>query len=156
MASWMSWAPLGAAGLHIVEEFFFPGGFAEWDRRYRPDYRGTITGRLHVVVNALLLLACLQVALLGFAPIGVAAWLTIMALLASNGLWHVVGALRTRSYSPGVATGLLLYLPLAIYGYARFIGSGQASPPTALAALSIGGTYHLWGGFLLHRGRRRG
>lgn len=155
MASWVSWAPLGAASLHIVEEFFLPGGFAEWDRRNRPDYARTITRRLHIIVNALLLLLCLQVATLGFTAAGVATWLGLMALLASNGLWHLVGAIRTRSYSPGMVTGLLLYLPLAIYGYAGFLRSGQASLVTALAALAIGGTYHLWGGFLLHRARGR-
>lgn len=154
MASWVSWAPLGAASLHIVEEFFLPGGFAEWDLRNRPEYAKTITRRLHIIVNALLLLLCLQVATLGFTPYGVAGWLTLAALLASNGLWHLRGAIRTRSYSPGMVTGLLLYVPLAVYGYVVFVRSGQASLPTELAALAIGGTYHLWGGFLFHRARR--
>src|SRR5262249_5803750 len=52
---WIWWAPLCAATLHIVEEFVYPGGFAEWDRAYRPAFRESITPRLHVVVNALLL-----------------------------------------------------------------------------------------------------
>ena len=153
MASWISWAPGAAAVLHIVEEFVFPGGFAEWDRRYRPEYRDSITPRLHVIVNGLLLFACLSVATWGLGPIGVAGWLTLTALLAGNAIWHLVGAVRTRSYSPGMVTGLLLYLPLAIYGYARFLRSGQASVPTAVVAALLGGSYTMWVSGAMHRRR---
>ena len=52
---WVWWAPLAAAGLHIAEEFVWPGGFGDWDRAYRPAIRQSITPGLHVVVNVLLL-----------------------------------------------------------------------------------------------------
>ena len=39
---------------------------------------------------------------------GVAAWLIVTTLLFANAVWHVVGSVKTRSYSPGVLTGLLL------------------------------------------------
>lgn len=60
----MYWLPLAAVLLHICEEFFYPGGFAEWDRAYRR--------------------------------------------------------------SPGVVTGVLVYLPLAFWGFAHFVRSGAA------------------------------
>jgi hypothetical protein len=140
----MYWWPLGAVVLHIVEEFVFPGGFADWDRSYRPQVRSSITPRFHLVVNAVLVLACLAVGWIGPSPRGVAAWLTIAALLGTNAVFHVVGSFQTRRYSPGVVTGVLLYVPLAIYGFVYFLRTGQASLPTALAALAIGGSYHLW------------
>lgn len=156
MSTWVSWAPAGAATLHIVEEFVFPGGFAAWDRRYRPGYAETITPRFHIIMNGLLLLACVQVGTLGFLPIGIAAWLTVAALLAGNAVWHLIGAARTRAYSPGMVTGLLLYLPLALYGFVRFLRSGQASVPTALIAALLGSSYTWWMSGALHRARKRG
>jgi hypothetical protein len=38
------------------DELDYPGGFADWDRAYRPSIRGSITPRFHVVINAALLL----------------------------------------------------------------------------------------------------
>lgn len=146
------WAPLGAAALHMIEEFVYPGGFAAWDRRYRPAISASITPRFHVVINGLLLLVCFDVATLGPTPTGVALWLAVMALLFGNSIWHVVGAVRTRSYSPGMITGLLLYVPLTVYGYARLLQSGRASAGTAILAFAVGSSYPLWAA-AIHRWR---
>lgn len=154
-ANWISWAPLGAVSLHIVEEFVYPGGFAAWDRRYRPGIRASITPRFHVLMNGLLLVACYDVATLGQRPLGIAAWLTVMALLVSNAVWHVIGAVKTGNYSPGMITGLVLYVPLAVYGYARFLRSGQSSLSTAIIAFALGASYHLWVGRAIHAWRTR-
>ena len=151
----MFWWPLAAAVAHIFEEFVFPGGFAEWDRRYRPAIRSSITPRLHLVLNGLLILVSVAVGALGPTPQGVSAWLTVAALLASNAVFHVVGALRTRSYSPGIVTGLGLYVPMALYGYVHFLRSGLASAATAVAAAAIGASYHLWASFAHARRARR-
>jgi hypothetical protein len=158
--TWIWWAPLGAAALHMVEEFGYPGGFADWDRRYRPEIRASITPRLHLVVNALLLLLCAQVWEL--APLdrtearwgAGTAWLALAALLFSNAVFHVVGTVRTRSRSPGVVTSVLVYLPLTVYGYWWFLASGRVAPLAALAAAAVGGSYHFWAK-LIHRARAR-
>ena len=101
--TWIWWAPLAAAALHIVEEFVCPGGFAAWDRAYRPAISASITPRFHVIINGLLLLLCAQV--WGLAPLdrtgeravaGVA-WLAVAAVLFSNAVFHVIGSVRTRS-----------------------------------------------------------
>jgi uncharacterized protein with HXXEE motif len=142
--NWVFWAPLCAASLHIFEEFVFPGGFAAWYRRYRPDIQKSITPRFLVIINALLLMLCYDVGALRSRSTGIGLWLMVTALLSSNAVWHVVGAVRTRSYSPGMITGLLLYAPLTFYGYAQFLRSGKASIATAIIAFAIGGSYHLW------------
>ena len=141
---WIFWAPLAAAGLHILEEFVYPGGFPTWYRHYKSDTARSITTRFLVIINALLLVACYNIGALGPRPVGVAAWLTMMALLAANAGWHLRAAIKTRSYSPGVVTGLVLYLPLAAYGYFRFLTEGQASLPTAVVACLIGASYQIW------------
>ena len=155
MITWLYWTPFGAASLHIVEEFVYPGGFAAWDRRYRPGIRNSITLRFHVIINSLLLVACYDVWALRSSPIGVAAWLIVTTLLFANAVWHVVGSVKTRSYSPGVLTGLLLYVPLTVYGYVRFLHTGQASVPMAILAFAVGTSYQLWVGSALHNWRAR-
>ena len=115
-----------------------------------------------------MLLACLQVGLLAAGdsggdiavrsavppPAHALAWLTVAALLFSNALFHLRGAIRTKRYSPGLATGLLLYVPLGLLGYGYFIGTHQASVSIALLAALLGGSYHFWAA-LLHRRRAR-
>lgn len=169
--TWLFWAPLVAAALHIVEEFVYPGGFADWDRAYRPSIAKSITPTLHIVVNALLLFACLTVGIAGMPgaamvvggqrlrsvvpeSLAVPAWLTLAALLASNAVFHLVGTYRTKRLSPGVRTGLLLYIPLALVGYGVFLRAGRVSIVTAAVAALLGGSYHLWAA-LAHRRRAR-
>lgn len=154
-SNWLAWAPLAAASLHIVEEFGFPGGFMAWYRRSRPSIRSSVTPRFLIIVNVLLLILCYGVGALSARPIGVFLWLAVAALLFANAVWHIVYTVRTRSYSPGVATGVLLYAPLAVYGCARFIASGQISPWRAGLALALGSSYQLWAN-LLHQYRARG
>jgi hypothetical protein len=131
-----------------------PGGFAEWDRRYRPEFTGSITSRLHIVVNALLLVVCYDVFAMRHRPLGPLLWMTVAALVFGNALWHLRGAWKTHTYSPGMATGTLLYIPMTIYGYAHFLASGVASPGTALLGFAIGASYLLIGPFM-HRNRVR-
>ena len=169
--SWLWWAPLGAAALHIGEEFVYPGGFAAWDRMYRPAIAGSITPGLHVVVNALLLFACASVGISGMpgaaivvggtrfrssvpASLSAPVWLGLAALLFSNAIFHLVGAYRTKRYSPGMVTGALLYVPMAVVGYWHFMSTGEASPLQAAIAACLGGSYHLWASFG-HRWRSR-
>jgi hypothetical protein len=100
-----------------------------------------------------LLVACYDVWALRSSPIGVAAWLTVTTLLFANAAWHIVGSAKSRTYSPGVVTGVLLYVPLAVYGYGYFLRTGQASVLTAVLAFLIGMSYQLWVGKALHRWR---
>ena len=150
---WLYAAPLVAACLHITEEFFLPGGFAEWDRRYRPEFAGSITSRLHIIVNVLLLVIAYDVFALRHHDTGPLLWMTVAAIMFTNALWHLRGAWKTRSYSPGMATGTLLYIPMTIYGYAHFLKSGTPFT-TALLGFAIGASY-LFIGPLMHRIRTR-
>jgi len=151
---WLFWAPLVAASLHIFEEFVYPGRFSEWYARYKPGIRKSVTWRFLVIINVLLLILCYNVSALGPSKTGVAAWLGVMAMLAANGVWHLKGVVKTRSYSPGVLTGSLLYLPLMVYGYTFFLLLKQVSILTALIAFAIGASYQLWSN-IFHRFRAR-
>ena len=151
---WLYGTPLVAACLHITEEFFLPGGFAEWDRRYRPEFASSITSRLHIIVNVLLWVLSYDVWAMRHRSTGPLLFLTVAALLFTNAIWHLRGAWKTRSYSPGMATGTLLYIPLAGYGYIHMIQSGAVTVTMALLAFALGGSYPLIS-TLMHRRRTR-
>jgi hypothetical protein len=140
----LAWSLTVAALIHICEEFLFPGGFKEWWLACRPDIRASVTDRFLVIINGILVLFSANVARAAQARRGngVAAWLALAALLAGNAVFHVVGAIQTRRYSPGMISGILLYIPLAVYGYLYFLRSGRVSGTVALIAALIGGSYY--------------
>jgi uncharacterized protein with HXXEE motif len=135
------WALPAAALAHIFEEFVYPGGFTAWYARYRPETALSFTRGFAVGINITLVAGC-AAPLVSRPPQSVALWLTLAALVAGNALFHVRGVYELRSYSPGVITSILFYLPLAAAGYAHFLQSGEASPGTALVALALGGSYN--------------
>jgi len=114
-----------------------------WYRRYRPD-PSRITRLFLVMVNVALVVACFNIGAIGRNSLGIAYWLMISALLCSNGVWHAWASYKSHSYSPGVVTGVLVYAPLAVYGYSRFLRSGSVSIWTAAIACIVGGSYHFW------------
>ena len=143
-SQWLPWAPLAAALAHICEEFVWPGGFTSWYRRYRGSSVQSITPRFLAIVNATLLAVCVDAAFATGTPFGVAYWIAVSAILASNGAWHLWAAIKERAYSPGMVTGLIFYLPLAIYGCIHFLSSGAVSYESAAISLLLGGSYPLW------------
>lgn len=134
-----------AFGLHVLEEFIYPGGFISWDNVFRPKYTGT-PASYYVKVNALPAIASLLVVLGAFDyagkfSFGIRSWLALLTFLAWNAVFHIRGALRTTRYSPGMVTGILLYIPLAIVSYVHFMKSGVIDSPSivlcVIAALAI-------------------
>ena len=140
---WLPWAPLGAALLHICEEFFIPGGFPAWYRRYRAN-AARVTPRFLFLVNAGLIVGCAEVGLLARTAPGIFYWLALAAVMCSNGIWHVWASYRSRAYSPGAVTGALIYVPLAIYGFALFSRTGDLPLSGVLLAGILGGSYPIW------------
>jgi len=144
--TYIFWAPLAAAVLHIFEEFVFPGGFREWYSTYKPHIKKSISKRFLFLINLGLLILCYDIGALKDSSINtsIILWLGVMALLAANGAWHIRAALKTKTYSPGVVTGIIIYIPLAVYGYIYFLQSGQVSVWIAIAAFIVGASYQLW------------
>jgi Protein of unknown function with HXXEE motif len=103
-----------------------------------------MTPAFFILVNALLLALCTTAGIFSASPRGVALWLTVAALMAANGVFHVYGSMASHTYSPGTITGVSLYLPLAIYGFWHAQASGGASTGTAVIALILGGSYQFW------------
>ncbi|HEX2781049.1 MAG TPA: HXXEE domain-containing protein, partial [Gemmatimonadaceae bacterium] len=110
------WLPIAAVAAHLVEEFVWPGGFAEWYRHYPPGATTAVSSGFLVIVNAVFVLLALLPPLLGPSPRGFAIWMVVAAVAGANAVFHLYAVRRTRAYSPGVVTGVLFYLPLAIVG----------------------------------------
>jgi len=138
------WLPSICVALHVFDEFAWPGGFLAWYRRYRPEFAASLSVRFVVVVNGLLILFTLWLGRFGpTASRGVSAWLALMAGLACNGVFHVRGMVLSQAYSPGVVTGVCLYVPLCGWGYWYFL-SGGVSPQLGLISGAAGAGYQWW------------
>ena len=102
------WLLVAAYVCHVAEEWF--GGFPEWV--------GSVAGRslpraAFLVINAIglsIMVVAVTAAVRresrGWIGIGVA------ALLFINTLAHLFGSILTGSYSPGLVSSVVLYLPL--------------------------------------------
>lgn len=99
-------------GAHLAEEYWGGGGFPAWAE--------SAVG-VHLSVNTWFSLNL--VFFLAMAAGVVAGWLReparwLLIPLGSavliNGLLHLVGTVLTRSYSPGVLTGVGLWIPLGV------------------------------------------
>jgi hypothetical protein len=120
---WVFRAFVGAAIIHVLEEYAFPGGFSDWMRRLNPRFAPWITARFAVIINGLFLLLCVMGALVASRSLVFS--LSVASLLFLNGLTHLAGAIRAKRYAPGVISGVLLYLPLSLYAVYLSAAAGK-------------------------------
>ena len=97
-----------AYALHVLEEWV--GGFPEWLAAIDGD---GVSRRAFILINTaafILVIAAARAATRreeqGWLAVSVA------TILLVNGLLHVLGTLYTGTYSPGLVTSVILYLPL--------------------------------------------
>jgi Protein of unknown function with HXXEE motif len=102
------WLLVASYAAHIVEEWL--GGFPEW--------LALIAGKplprdAFIVINAVGLAAMIAATRAATRRESLG-WLAtaVAALLFVNGLLHLLGSSVTGTYSPGLFTGVILYLPL--------------------------------------------
>ncbi|MBN1273002.1 MAG: HXXEE domain-containing protein [Candidatus Aminicenantes bacterium] len=122
MGDWIFTAVLGAAVFHIVEEYVYPGGFPEGLQNLLPRATHLFTSRFHLIVNGLFLLLCLLSIFIGTSNLVLS--LSVFSLIFVNAVLHIRGTIVTKRYYPGVVSGTLIYIPLAIYAYSMFLLSG--------------------------------
>jgi len=139
------WLPFCFAALHIIEEFAWPGGFSAWYAAYRPYVAGSLSTGFLVIGNGILLAVAFLLGWMGPGwSRGLSLWLILSALLAANAVFHIRGVFTLRRYSPGVVTGVLLYLPLCLWSYWHFIATREVSWTMAAVSFLIGASYQVW------------
>ncbi|MCX6001588.1 MAG: HXXEE domain-containing protein [Chloroflexi bacterium] len=140
----MTWLFIGfliASVLHMVEEYFFPGGFMAVMKRINPSFAPFVNVPVAIVINGLQLLLCVIVIFIGAGNLAFS--LSAAALLFINGLMHLGGAVKLKGYAPGVITGSFIYIPLSVYSFYYFAASGQLHAGDAAIAGMLGVVYQL-------------
>jgi uncharacterized membrane protein HdeD (DUF308 family) len=131
--TWLWAFPLSYV-LHIVEETFAGEGFYRWIARIN---RRRMPRPAFLRANAALLTLMVVVVALswrGSAAPTVGAALGTITL--ANGVGHLVGTLAARAYSPGLISGLFLWVPLGTLAVAST--RGPASPTAWAAGVLLG------------------
>jgi hypothetical protein len=138
---WIFFAFFVASALHMVEEYFFPGGFMEVMKRVNPGFAPFVTVPAAIVINGLQLVLCVIVIFVGRGNLAFS--LSAATLLFINGLMHLGAAIRLRGYAPGVVTGSVIYLPLSVYAFYHFWNAGEVSGIDVAIAGGLGILYQL-------------
>ena len=141
MPSWIFPSLFVAALLHVVEEYYVPGGFFDFVRRLGTGIAEQLTLSVAIVVNGLFLLLALLAAIL---------WrnypvpsLSIAGLLLVNALIHVAGSLRAKAYAPGLLTAVILYVPLSLAAFVIAAKESFVSTQGLVVAMALGFLYHI-------------
>jgi hypothetical protein len=134
-------------GLHVLEEFIFPGGYVEWYKSYSPHLVQALTPSYLFRINAIPLIASVLVSLGAFDFMGaynfggIHAWMTFLSILFVNALFHVRGTILTKKYSPGLLSGLAFYIPLTIVSFTYFFKLGVVNIFSVIASIVIGSLF---------------
>jgi hypothetical protein len=134
------WALLGASCLHVVEEYFWPGGFLEAAKEVAPEQFENASMPIIVGVNASMILGCLNGALMRkrYPVFG----LSMASLLLVNAVIHTAGSIRMKRYMPGLVTSLVLYVPLSVRAFKSYKESPGYRKSTAAGAAALGIALH--------------
>ncbi len=140
-ARWVTWVWLFPAtyAVHIVEEYFGGEGFPAWASRHTGL---SFSEPRFLAINTVALIAMLICAsLVSLIPAFRLLLATLGTAVVVNGLLHLATSILTRSYSPGLVSGMLLWLPL---GGSAIVASYRSIPRKQFwAAVILGVLAHL-------------
>jgi len=132
------WALAAVSLVHIVEEYSL--GFLSWFRAALPKLAPAMTAGWALVINILFVGWLVAVAAGSTLPPAVR--LSGAAIVLVNALLHVVFTVRTGRYSPGLVTGVLLYVPCGVVAYAAADREHTLNAMTLTASIILGVALH--------------
>ncbi len=121
--------------VHILEE---SPRFVPWAQKYigAPEtFRQFIVG--NVIFMAYIIIAT-SLAIFYPSKLTLIIGLSTAAWIFSNFLIHAYFTLRTGEYSPGVVTASAIYVPVSVYIYYNFLGSGLLNTLDIVLSIIIG------------------
>ena len=121
--------------VHILEE---SPRFVPWAQKYigAPETFGQfIVG--NVIFMAYVIIAT-SLAIFYPSKLTLIIGLSTAAWIFSNFLIHAYFTLRTGEYSPGVVTASAIYVPVSVYIYYNFLGSGLLNTLDIVLSIIIG------------------
>jgi hypothetical protein len=123
---------------HLCEEWWGGEGFVSWTARV---VGAPVSETRFIVVNSIAAPVFVLGTVLAIAKPRLAWFIvTFGTIVLTNGLLHVLGTAGSKSYSPGVVTGTVLYLPLGIL--ALRLGRARLSEARLWAAAAGGVAIH--------------
>lgn len=138
-----AWFLPAAYVFHVVEEAFGGRGLMEWM---------AAGGGVRFSLGSFLGLNLIGVSIMCLAAWAARRWkvwqwplVSGATIILTNGIWHVALCVVTRTYVPGVGTGLFLYVPVG--GVILFRMRSLMSPWLFVSAILVGMIIHrvvLW------------
>ena len=134
---WPLLLPIGYL-LHLAEEWWCGEGFAAWTARAV----GTgVSPTRFIIVNSVVWPLFAVLTVLAFKKPALAWFPTTFAtVVIINAVLHALGTLATAAYSPGLITGLAIYLPVG--GRVLVSGHRELSPRAFTFAALLGVLIH--------------
>lgn len=101
--------------IHIVEEYFCGQGLPVWLSEF---INADISDFDFIIINSFaLLIVILFASIYSFYKQYNVLYLALTSLFFINGIVHLVTSLVSNSYSPGMVTGAILYIPMGFFLY---------------------------------------
>lgn len=130
--------------LHVTEEFLYPGGFIDWYKELVPPQTKGIRPGYLVWINTLMIGVCVLPIYFFDTERGKSIWFCVAAIAAINAFFHIYGVFKLKKYSPGVITGVLLYLPIFAFGSQILIEKENFPITKVVLFLAIAIGYHVF------------
>ncbi|MBE2219288.1 MAG: HXXEE domain-containing protein [Ignavibacteria bacterium] len=131
---------------HQFEEYVYPGGFQYYfnTRIYNPFgfFKSKISDKAVIWVNVVLGWGIYALVAIFFHENPVIV-MTFVAVLLINGVLHFGLAFSMRDYNPGVVTGAILFIPLAIYSATKLRDTGVMTMPEIIMVLPYAAGFSL-------------
>lgn len=66
----------------------------------------------------------------------------MVGLIAVNAILHVVASIRSGHYDPGLLSSLVLFLPVALWTFARLLAQGLVTKRLVALSMAVGAVMH--------------
>lgn len=126
------WVATAAYGLHALEEFML-----DWKTWANKVLKLPVDWPIFYVVNALVIVLGIVAAVIGWRLPALS--LTFPALMLINAVFfHILPFVVKKKYSPGLASAVVLFLPLGIWLFYGAEKDGVLSAMTVVGAFALG------------------
>jgi hypothetical protein len=130
-------APLAYAVHHFEENIIFD--FRAWRLQYFADSNPLSTEAVFVILTAITLLSVITHVIVENNASAKTLILFLMATQVNNVIFHAGGTIVFNHFSPGLITGILLYIPVNIVISLKALQEGWVSKRSLLILFLIGG-----------------
>jgi hypothetical protein len=126
------WVATAAYGLHALEEFML-----DWKTWANTVLKLPVNWPIFYVVNALVVVLGIIASIIGWRLPALS--LSFPALMLINAVFfHILPFVVKKKYSPGLASAVVLFLPLGTWLFYGAYKDGVLSVMTAVGAFAIG------------------